>query len=291
MSMRQKTTLTLTAAAALVAGGILFARRAPAAKAPQPMAAEAVSTAIRCEGRLVAYPGSDVIVSAEYAGRIAALPVKEKDAVKRGQLVAQLDDREQRAALAASEGKVRELDANLVFLRADRDRLQRLVDSGVANRRDFEQAATQFSLVQAQRDSAQEQAGQLRAALSKLAISSPIDGIVVERLANAGELLPAGAHLVRVADLRRVRVEAEVDEYDLARLQVGAAVEVLAEGAERPWTGHVEEIPDSVTGRQLKAQDPSRPVDIRVALVKVAVDQPEGLKLGQRVELKIQPKR
>lgn len=289
MSSTQKAVLGLSATALIVAGGVLFARRAPAPR-PAPAAAPA-PTSIRCEGRLVAYPGSDVTLSAEYAGRIAALPVKEKDTVAKGQLLAQLDDREQRAALAASEAKVRELGANIAFLEKDRDRLKRLAESGVANRRDYEQAETQLSLVQAQRESAQEQSGQLRAALSKLAISSPIAGVVVERDANPGELLAPGAHLMRIVDLSRVRVEAEVDEYDVPRLRVGAAVEVLAEGADRAWSGRVEEIPDSVTGRQLKALDPSRPVDIRVALVKVALDHPDGLKLGQRVELRIEPKK
>jgi len=53
-------------------------------------------------------------------------------------------------------------------------------------------------------------------------------------------------------------------------------------------TGRVEEVPARVAQRNLKALDPSRPSDIRVALVKIAIPPGTGLKLGQRVELALQ---
>ena len=49
----------------------------------------------------------------------------------------------------------------------------------------------------------------------------------------------------------------------------------------------VEEIPDTVVGRRLKPQDPSRPIDTRVLLVKIAFKEPSPFKLGQRVDLEI----
>ena len=50
----------------------------------------------------------------------------------------------------------------------------------------------------------------------------------------------------------------------------------------------IEEIPDSVVNRRLKPQDPSKPIDTRVLLVKVAFAEETPLKLGQRVEVKIE---
>ena len=61
-----------------------------------------------------------------------------------------------------------------------------------------------------------------------------------------------------------------------------------AEGFDRAWRGTIEEIPDSVVNRRLKPQDPSKPIDTRVLLVKVAFAEPTPLKLGQRVEVKIE---
>ena len=95
--------------------------------------------------------------------------------------------------------------------------------------------------------------------------------------------------MVRLADLDRSRIEAEVDEFDVTRLKVGSPVEIRAEGDPASWRGKVEELPQAVGPRKLKPEDPARPTDIRVLLVKVAPDRPLPLKLGQKVELRIQP--
>jgi hypothetical protein len=52
----------------------------------------------------------------------------------------------------------------------------------------------------------------------------------------------------------------------------------------------VEEIPDAVMARRLKPQDPGRPSDTKVLLVKIALGGKTPLKLGQRVEVAIAPK-
>src|SRR5262249_53505680 len=119
-------------------------------------------------------------------------------------------------------------------------------------------------------------------------IVAPIDGVVIAKRVQSGETVDAGAALVELADLSRVRVEAEVDEYDAGRVSVGAPVAVQAEGFDgRSWSGRVEEVPDAVSGRRLKPQDPGRPQDTRVLIVKVALAESTPLKLGQRVEVEI----
>ena len=56
----------------------------------------------------------------------------------------------------------------------------------------------------------------------------------------------------------------------------------------KQWRGTIEEIPDAVTSRRLKPLDASKPIDTRVLLVKIALNEPTPLKLGQRVEVQIQ---
>jgi hypothetical protein len=75
----------------------------------------------------------------------------------------------------------------------------------------------------------------------------------------------------------------------VARVTVGDRVLVSAEECDRQWPGRVEEIPDVVSSRRIKPQDPGRPTDARVLLVKVALDGPTPLKLGQRLEVRILP--
>ena len=125
----------------------------------------------------------------------------------------------------------------------------------------------------------------LEALVEKTVITAPIDGVVITRHVHAGETIEAGDAIVTVADLKKTRVEAEIDEFDTARVRLGANVDVTAEGFGRTWRGTIEEIPDAVVNRRLNPQDPSKPIDTRVLLVKVAFAEPTPLKLGQRVEV------
>lgn len=251
-------------------------------------AAKSQAGQVRCEGRVNTYPGEEVVISAEYAGRVASLPVQELDVVRPGQLLARLDAREQEANLAAARARIRELDAELQFLNLEQGRQKQLVAEGAVGQRAFDDADSRLRLTQARREAAQASVAQLEAALAKLSLVAPFAGTVIERMAQPGELLPAGGRLLRLANLKRLRIEAEVDEYDLSRLRLGAPVRVEVEGQTGTVEGRVEEIPAAVSLRRLKALDPSRPTDIRVALVKIALPATQGLKLGQRVEVSIQ---
>lgn len=280
-----KLLIPIGASAALIA--LVAARRdgpPPAAPAPPQD-----SGWIRCEGRLAAYPGADVIVGTDQGGVVSGFSVQEKDSVRKGQLLARIDDREQRASLQAAEARIREQEAEIGFQRSEVARRQRLVDAKVLDRRALEDAQTQLQLLEAKIDEARSEAGQLRSLLAKREIRAPITGMVLERFTNAGEAVSPGAKVVRVADLSRTRIEAEVDEFDLSRLHIGSRVEIAAEGNPARWQGRVEELPDAVGPRKLKPEDPARPTDIRVLLVKIAPTAPLPLKLGQKVELRIQP--
>lgn len=288
--MTKRTLLLIALGTASVAALTLYAKGSTK-PTPTPLVSAPESGDLRCEGRVVTYPGADVVLSAEYGGHLAAIPVQELDQVRAGQVVARLDSREQAAQLAAAQARLRELDAELRFQELEQTRHRQLLTEGAVGQRSFDDADAKLRLLQARKQAAQAGITQLEAALSKHTLVAPFAGTVVERLAQPGELLPAGGRLLRLADLNRLRVEAEVDEYELTRLKVGSPVKVEIEGQEGTLQGRVEEIPATVSARRLKALDPSRATDIRVALVKVRVETPQCLTLGQRVELSIAPAR
>ena len=93
---------------------------------------------------------------------------------------------------------------------------------------------------------------------------------------------------VTIADLNRLRIEAEVDEFDTQRVARGDVM-ITARGL--PWPakrrGTVEEIPDSVVARRTRPEDPGCPIDARVLPIKIMFSEPTPLKLGQRVEIEI----
>ena len=270
----------------------LSANAAPVATASRSTSTSAstgdTASRVVAEGRLTTYPGAEVLVGSEVAGTIVRLPVVEKQVVHRGQLIAELRADDLRAQLAEAQARVGEAEAEIRLAEAERARAESLYAQQVdtASRRD--KAVRDLEVSAARRTTAVAVATRLEAEIAKRRIVAPIDGVVIVRHVDAGEPVDARAAIVTIADLSRVRVEAEVDEFDTGRLVVGAPVAVTAEGFEgKSWRGTVEEIPDSVQGRRLKPQDPGKPADTRVLLVKIRLDEATPLKLGQRVEVEI----
>jgi len=286
-----KTPLRLTlvvAGLALVAALVVQARPRPRADAKPAPPAAAETKRVVAEGRLATYPGAEVVVSTEVAGTLTALPVREQQRVRRGQLVAELRADDLRAELAEARAKVAEADAEVRHAELDLSRAAELLAKKVdtAARRDA--AERDLDVARARAAAARAAVTRLTAELAKRRVVAPIDGTVIARSADPGETVEARVPIVTIADLSQVRVEAEVDEFDVGRVRAGDPVRVTAEGFDgTSWRGTVEEIPAAVSGRRLKPQDPGRPSDTRVLIVKVRLDEPTPLKLGQRVEVSI----
>lgn len=289
--MKRIVRLVLPLAGLAAAAGLAFQLRGPARAESRPGAAPPLPGRVIAEGRLVPYPGAEVVVSSEVAGTLVSLPVSEKQRVKKGQLLAELRADDWRAQLAEARAQLAVADSEIRLATSESARAERLLEKQVdtASRRD--RATRDLEVAAARRDSARAEIARLEAEIAKRRIVAPIDGVVLSRPADAGETLEARAPILTLADLTRVRVEAEVDEFDTARVALGAAVAITAEGHDGSWQGEVEEIPDAVAGRRLKPQDPGKPSDTRVLLVKVKLTEPVPLKLGQRVLVEISPGR
>ena len=257
-------------------------------KPPAPrVTAVAEKPRVVAEGRVVTYPGAEVTVGTDVAGTLESLTVSEKETVRRGQTIAVIRADDTRAALGVARARVTEADADIRLYQSEVERAKNLWDVEVGSRQAFEKAERDLDAARARRTSAAAEVSRLAALVEKTIITAPIDGVVITRHAHAGESVESGEAIVTVANLERTRIEAEIDEFDSARMRLGAAVQVSAEGFDRTWPATIEEIPDSVVNRRLNPQDPSKPIDTRVLLVKVAFAEPTPLKLGQRVEVRI----
>lgn len=257
---------------------------------PHPTSTTAVKTEaprIVAEGRVVTYPGAEVTVGSDVAGTIERLNVDEKQTVHAGQIIAILKADDTRAALAVARARVGEADADTRLFEAEVARAQHLFHEDVGSKQTWDKAERDLDSARARRASAAAEVRRLEALVEKTVITAPIDGVVITRHVHAGETIESGDSIVTVADLKKTRVEAEIDEFDTARVRLGANVDVTAEGFGRTWRGTIEEIPDAVVNRRLNPQDPSKPIDTRVLLVKVAFAEPTPLKLGQRVEVRM----
>jgi HlyD family secretion protein len=292
--MKTRTLVIMGLAGLALAGAASIQARGPAATtsaawAPPSMPAHADGF-VAAEGRVVAYPGAEVKVGAERAGRLVRVAVQEGQTVRAGELLAEIESDEIRAALEESRARVVEGEAEVRLAELARARRQKLMEEKIVAAQDMDQATRDLDISRARVVTAQATVARYEAQLRKSRILAPIAGTVTSRRVDAGQTVEAGDEAFTIADLSRLRVEGEAHEADAGAVALGARVRIAAEGyPAQSWSGRVEEIPDSVTLRRLKPQDPSRPTDTRILAVKVAFAEKNPLKLGTTVELRIEP--
>lgn len=295
---------------------------APAAEPPAPLPPPSVV------GLGWLTPQGDVVTVAPPSGagdaRISAIAVEEDARVKKGDIVATLDNEARlRAAIDAANATVLVRQADVTrardAVRASRDEAQAALDSAEAAadnaRLDFERTKTLFdkgivarSMLDAKRsafDQAQKGVERAQATLSRYAgdideqgdvavalknleyaetaaaqanenleqafVRAPIDGVVLDITARAGEK-PGAAGVMDIGDIDRMVAKVEVFQTRIAEVEIGDKVELTAPALAEPLTGTV-----SRKGLQVKRQtvigaDPAANTDARVVEVTVALD-------------------
>ncbi len=161
---------------------------------------------------------NDVDIVARTAGPIVELAAEEGMAVKQGQILARIDDREMRAQLEVSKVQLRETE--LAYQRA-----KKLQAGELVSQETLDQALANYQ-------SAQGDFERLRVQLLYTEIVAPFDGLIVERYVRFAEHLAQGARLFRLSDFDPLLCPIQVPERELPRLRVGqtARLEVEAWG-------------------------------------------------------------
>jgi RND family efflux transporter MFP subunit len=198
-----------------------------------------------------------VVVKARLAGSVAECLVREGDAVKKGDLLARLDNpgvtfaltrgRTQLAAaskqagaqspqLAGLASQAASIRAEIDLVRAEADRTKSLAASGSASSADLDKLETRLTQLDAQlrANAAQQQglgidldanAAQLAESVKALAsqvtdteVRSPLDGVVLRKTTSLGEVVGVGQTLFEVGDTSKLVLEIAIDEADVAKV-------------------------------------------------------------------------
>ena len=143
--------------------------------------------------------------------------------------------------------RIDEAEAEIRFYEREVQRSRGLVTRRAASDVELETNQRGLATARARQRAANASLRRFDALVAKTRITSPINGVVIARSAHPGEAVGAATRLVTIADLSRVRVEAEVDEVDFGGIVLGANATITAEGFPgHVWRGKVEEIPDVV---------------------------------------------
>jgi membrane fusion protein (multidrug efflux system) len=173
-----------------------------------------------------------VTVSADLPGLVARIAFESGRAVRAGDILVELDTKQEQAQLAAAEAQ-RDL-ARLNF-----ERMQALVVDGAISKADFDQAA-------AEQKSTDARVGEIKASIARKTIRAPFSGILGIRQVNLGQYLSGGDPVVPLQALHPIYVNFGVPQQDTARVHVGGAVRITAdELSGKTFTGRVTAV-DSV---------------------------------------------
>jgi RND family efflux transporter MFP subunit len=149
--------------------------------------------------------------------RLTAVLIEEGARVAEGQALARLDDRQARSLAEEAEARAR-------FAMEDLARTRALVGRDIATRAALERAERDARAARATADMATHR-------LDDFVVRAPADGLVLRRDAEAGEVVDTPATLFWIGEPRPLRVTAEVDEEDIARIAPGQRVLLRADAS------------------------------------------------------------
>jgi len=238
-----------------------------------------------------------VTVSARITATVTKLLVDQGDAVKRGQLLAILDDRELEAKragaanaretsarnIAAAQAAVAKAEAELDLARVKHRRDQDLLREGYVSESAMDTSAATLRSAEANLESARaalaarqsesqgvsHEARYADTVLSHTRVLAPMDAIVIERLAEMGSTVVPGTGLFRLVDPATLWVTARIDESVVGRVEVGQSAEI------RLRTGNT--VAGKVARIARQADAATRELEVNVAFdsppARFAIDQ------------------
>lgn len=188
-------------------------------------------------------PEVQATVRAEIAGQVLQTYVEQGDSVRKGQLLARIDDTALRQAELSAESAVRSAETTLQNAQRDLARNQRLYQAGAIAERDVQASQQAVSSAQAALANAKSNLALAQQQLRKATVQAPFTGIVSQRSVNAGDAVQPGGAMFTVVDPSSMRLEAAVPAAQLSALRVGEPVRFSVTGyPDRTFTGHISRI-------------------------------------------------
>ena len=247
-----------------------------------------------------------VVVTSRIQGFLKEVAVDRNDKVTRGQVLARLESADLQNQVAAAQAEATAAERSVAEIESDRNRAAALYDRTrielgrqttlvrlnatsqaqvTTAEAAFKQAEADVNRASAAIERAKAQAASqaanvkvLQARLADATITAPLDGVVIARERNPGDLLLPGAKLMEVVDVTTIIVSARFDESARSAIRPGQSAKIrFASDPSRTWTGRVLRL-----SRQVDQETREFTVDITLNAL------PEDWAMGQRVNVAVQ---
>jgi HlyD family secretion protein len=213
-------------------------------------------------------PQVEVDVSSKLVGRVEKATIKEGSAVKEGQVIFTLDASDQRVQIASAQARVASARARAATARAQVaeiaqqvEREKRLAASGSIGQASVDDlVARQNSLdeqvkaADADVKASDSEVAALAVNLTNTTIKAPIDGMVITKPLQPGDVITPGVPMARIADFGSIVVETDVPEVRLHLVRKGGPCEIVLDAyPDKRWRGEVVDVSPSLNRSKASA--------------------------------------
>ena len=229
-------------------------------------------------------PEIEVKISSEVSGEIIALPVKEGQVVKKGDLLVKINPdlytsgyNRTLSNLSGTKAGLSQADASFKEAKSNFDRSKTLFDKGIISKSDWDKAIAAFEVAKASKESAYYNVQSASATVSeakdnlgRTTIYAPADGTISMLNVELGERVlgtqqMTGTEILRVANLNNMEVEVDVNENDIVKINVGDSAKVEVDAyLKKEFKGIVTSISNSASTALTADQVTNFKVKIRI---------------------------
>ena len=229
-------------------------------------------------------PESEVKISSEVSGEIIALPIKEGQVVKKGDLLVKINPdlytsgyNRTVSNLSGTRAGLSQADASFKEAKANYDRNKTLFDKGIISRSDWDKAIASFEGAKASKESAYYNVQSANATvkeakdnLGRTTIYAPADGTISSLGVELGERVlgtqqMTGTEILRVADLNNMEVEVDVNENDIVKISIGDSTKIQVDAyLKKEFRGIVTSISNSASTATTADQVTNFKVKVRI---------------------------
>lgn len=224
----------------------------------------------------------------DLTGVITKMPVEEGQRVKKGQLLAKLDDRVARAELGAALAELNQAQVEAKYRGQVAKEKKALLDGRAISRAEYDKANFEAAQAQAALELTRASVAGKKARIASMTLTAPMAGVVAQRLAEPGEVVSPGSeqyNVIRLLACQTVLAEVDFSEKHYTRLRPGLKVIVTADAlGGREFLGAVKTVSPEINEKdrtvQVKVKIDNRDFKLRPGMfVRAAVLGPPDAQL------------
>jgi len=175
-------------------------------------------------------------IKSKASGEIVELPVEEGDFISQGDLIARLDQKDERAEVAQAQADFDIAKAELKQAQSTFDRRNQLFQDNLISEEEQGQITLDLAVAKGKVIQASTTLERAQERLSEAVVRAPIDGTILQKYVEEGQIIASGVSnvsggtpIVDIADMSSVYIETGIDEIDIGKVQIGQFATVIAE--------------------------------------------------------------